>query len=657
MLDVVAGTEQVTLVAVAVTVALLWLPGAVVAALVGLRGWLLAGVAPAVTMGLVAVAAPAAPVLGARWATPYFLGSCAVAALLAGAGLAPARRRGLPRSSPVGTPWSRWGSAAVAAALLVAAGIAVTVVAYATHGLGSVPQAWDAPYHGTAIRLIGDRGESGTRLLGWIDRPDEPAGAFYPHVYHCFEALVYQLTGADIPRVMNTGMLVTTAVAVPLGAVALVRAAGGSAGFAAAAALVSTSFASYPWDLYQWGQLFPYAAGLVLVLPFLALLLHWLRSGADRVGVLVAVAGAGLTGTHSAMVFISAILVVCFAVHRLADDPRRFARADLPRLALVGVGVGVLALPYLLGATTMAGATAAYDWPAVTTPSKALGDGVLLGSDAAWPQWLLAGFMLLGLFLMLRDGVLRWLAAAYGILLVLFVAASGIDFPWAQAVTSPWWNDRFRLAAAMTPPATVAAGWGLWSSARWLAGLVSRVARLRTPRAATAATAVAAALVAAGYLVQSDGYARRNAARLEFSFNGPVLSRLEQDGMRELARIAKDGGTVMNDGGDGTVWTYALTGVRPLINHYPAIAPSPRRQLLLDRFDELSTDAEVAGTIRDLDVRYVVVGTGYMDRFERAPGLRDLAGLPALTLRYGNADFQLYEIDRSLLAPAPERSP
>ena len=114
MLDIVTDTAQVTLVATAVTAALLWLPGAVLAALVGLRGWLLAGVAPAVTMGLVALAAPLASGLGLRWNTLYFLSFTALVVVLAAGGLVLLRRRGLPLSTPM-TPWSRLGSLSVLA--------------------------------------------------------------------------------------------------------------------------------------------------------------------------------------------------------------------------------------------------------------------------------------------------------------------------------------------------------------------------------------------------------------------------------------------------------------------------------------------------------------------------------------------------------------
>ena len=150
-------------------------------------------------------------------------------------------------------------------------------------------------------------------------------------------------------------MLVTTTMAVPLGTIALVRGAGGAAGFAAASALVSTSFTYYPWDLYQWGQLFPYAAALAMLPPFFALLLRWLDTRTDRLAVLVAVVATGLTGTHTASVFVATIFAVYLVVQRLVRDPQSWVRKELPRLVLVAASTAVLAASYLLGATSMAG--------------------------------------------------------------------------------------------------------------------------------------------------------------------------------------------------------------------------------------------------------------------------------------------------------------
>ncbi len=632
-----------------VTIVLLWGPGLALAAVLGLRGWLLAATAPAVTMGVVAIGAPVVSGVGVGWGLGSFLAWTAFVLVLAGVGLLLLRRRGLAWSVPQ-ERWSSTGTLTVVAALAVAAVVAAQVVSAATNGLGTVPQGWDAAFHGNAIRYIAESGKSGNFALGWIERSENPPAAFYPNAYHCFEALVYQLTGASIPHILNTGMLINSALVVPLGAVALIRAAGGSAGFAAASALVSTTFANYPWDLYQWGQLFPYAAGLAMILPFFALVIRWMESGKDRLVVLVAVVGAGLIGVHSSMAFIAAIIGLAYAVQRAVTDPRQWVRHDLPRLGAMAVGIGVLSISYLLGATTMAGRTSAYDWPAVTTPSRALGDGVLLGSDAQWPQWLLAGLVLVGLYLMVRNVVWRWLAACYVIFLVLFVASSAIDFPWATAVTSPWWNDRFRLAAALILPATIAAGFTLQAVARRVQGWTSAlVPQLRSRRVATVVLGVVGLLLAYGYFGQSSGYVERNAERMRWTFHSPVLSPLEYEGMREMSKHVKPGELVMNDQFDGSVWSYALSGAWPVNGHY-GNTPGPPRKLLDERFNQFAVDPQVAKTIRDLNVKYVVTEEGFMAGLGRVKGLTGLDELPGLKLLYSNKDFQFYEIDWTTLA-------
>ncbi|MGZ3141408.1 DUF6541 family protein [Lentzea chajnantorensis] len=534
--------DAVALLAALVTVVLLWVPGLALAATAGLRGWLLIGAAPAVTMSLVGIAAPLFPLVGVQWNLWTFIVWCVVITGVMGVVVLLLRRRGRELTFPQG-PWSTSGHLTVVVSVVVAACVAVLVLRAATHGLATVPQGWDAPFHGNAIRLIAETGNSSPRALAWIDAPDNPGGSFYPNAYHCFEALVYNVSGADIPRILNTGMLVTTTLTIPLGTIALVRAFGGAAGFAAASALVSTSFAYYPWDLYQWGQLFPYAAALAMVLPFFAVLVRWLDTRADRLGVLVAFLGAGLTATHSASVFVAAGLGVFLVLQRLLADPREWVRRELPRLAVVAVAILVLASAYLLGASSMAGATAAYNWPAVTTVSRAFGDAVLFGSDAPWPQWLLALCTLAGLLLLWRDGTWRWMVAGYALFLGLLVAAAGLDAPWVQTITSPWWNDRFRLAAVIILPATLAAGWTLQTAARWVTEKVlQRVPETtRSRRTAIAVLAVVAMVLAGGYFGQSHGYAARNADRMTWTFDSPVLTPLEHQGLLETGKIVKDG--------------------------------------------------------------------------------------------------------------------
>lgn len=632
-----------------VTILLLWLPGLALASTLGLRGWLLAGTAPAVTMGLVGVGAPLFAMTGLFWSPLKFTAWCLGVTGIAAAGVLLARRRGHAMVVPMDR-WSRTGTLTVAAAVVVAAGVAVMVVASATRGLGNVPLGWDAPFHGNAIRLIAETGNTSTRFLGWIDLPDNVGASFYPNTYHCFEALVYSLSGSGIPTVINTGMLATTTLAVPLGTIALVRATGGTAGFAAASAMVSTSFTYYPWDLYQWGQLFPYAAALAMLLPFFAVFVRWLDTRIDRLAILVAVIATGLTGTHTASVFVAAIFGTYLIVQRLVRGPKSWIRAEFPRLVLLAVGTAVLAASYLLGATSMAGATASFDWPAVSTFPRAFLNAMTFGGLS----WLALGVTtLVGLVLLWRDGRYRWLIAGYLTFTGLYVGAMISDHPLIQALTAPWWNDRFRLAAVIVLPATLASGWTLQAAAREISERVLD----RVPEKAFGRRTVAVVLAAAGvalsavYFAQSvGGYADRNASRMAWVYKSPVLTPLERRGLDEVGRIASSGEVVMNDRGDGTVWCFAISGRRPVIGHYQASTAAPQRELLLNRFNQFGSDRAVASAIRSLNVRYVMIGEGHIAQFQRAQGLLGLDGLDGLTPVYRNAEFQLYRVEWNRLA-------
>jgi hypothetical protein len=272
----------------------------------------------------------------------------------------------------------------------------------------------------------------------------------------------------------------------------------------------------------------------------------------------------------------------------------------------------------------MAGRTSAYNWPAITTPSRAFGDAVLLGHEAEAPQYLLAALSLFGLYLLLREPAWRWVLGTYVIFLGLFVAADAVDAGWATAITSPWWNDRWRLVAVLVLPATLAAGWALNHLVK---------------------------------LVEPGGYTDRNSIRMHWTFRSTVVTDQERQGLLELGKIVKPGERVMNDGVDGTVWMYALSGAEPIVGHYPNPATlSPRRKVLLDRFNKITTDSEAAQIVRDLNIRYAVVSSGLMADFKRSPGMTDLDDVGALKAVYRNRDFQLYEVDWSKLAIRPEQN-
>jgi hypothetical protein len=303
------------------------------------------------------------------------------------------------------------------------------------------------------------------------------------------------------------------------------------------------------------------------------------------------------------------------------------------------VATGVLASVELLGALGSGKNVPPVDWPADLTPSQAIGELVTWSHWEKYPQWWLGIALVVGLVTYRRLGDLRWLgwvAAAFG---ALFVAAAAYDSWWANDITRPWWNDRWRLVALAAIPMCVIAAHGFAEAQRVVAGWLSRlpVARL----AAAGLVVVAVALLTKGF------YVSRNEQRMGINTgDGPAVSPGEIAGYEELARIVPPGERVLNDRGDGSVWMYALAGVHPVAGHYDATLTGPDAQLLAARFNSYDTDEKVRAAVRRLHVGYVILGKGFLRQTaEREPGLRDLSEVTALTEVYRTRDVVIYKIN------------
>ena len=159
--------------------------------------------------------------------------------------------------------------------------------------------------------------------------------------------------------------------------------------------------------------------------------------------------------------------------------------------------------------------------------------------------------------------------------------AASSDAAWVNALTRPWWNDRWRFIGLCVVPIAVFAGHGLAELQRWLAGRLAHSRRL-DPRLTRRPAALAAGLVAALFLVASGGlYAGRNIARMRLSApDGPVVSAHEAEAMRVLGTLVPPGQRVLNDRGDGSAWMYAIAGVLPVAGHYNASQIGPDARLL-----------------------------------------------------------------------------
>ncbi|WP_194903928.1 DUF6541 family protein [Quadrisphaera sp. INWT6] len=662
--------------ALLVTAVLLWAPGALLGRALGLqRRWALV-TAPALTWGAVTAAGVAVPRLGLAWG-PWTalaaLGAGLVAALL----LARLRRRsrgddGAPQAPPPGAApcpppsglrsWLAAGTGCAAATALV-----VAVAWRAGHPLGGTAQTWDAVYHANLTTFMATTGDSDP-----VSAPSALASAgwrtvdtYYPAALHALAALVVRLTGAGAATALDALLALVSAAVVPVAAAALAAtAAPARRGTAAAVtAAVAAVPVAYPYDQW-WRGVWSYGVAVAVALLVAVLAVRALQGrlvpGRPVAAATAALLGLlGVAGLQPAGVVLAGVLVLGWALGRLVSAVRRPAgRPPRPRL-LVGVAAALagtaLLPPLVLGLarwSSALGSLAAYDYTSRSgSPASVLGAvrsvlgtvrQVLPAYGYGVPhqsgQWLLAAVVVGAALVVALHGPVRWLAAVW--LLVVLAAAStiapvgGVLTPAGAAalrsLTLFFYGAPFRLVAVAALLGAVVVG----VAAGRLAALLDRHPgsgprhRLLRPTAAVGAVALLAVLAA--------GTLERAPVRMAAGYTPRVTGPDQLAVMAQLAQQVREhplpaGATVADDPADGSAWLYALHDLPVLFRHYSPGAVTPPAALLLERLDDVDTDAGVQQALRDLRVCYVYASdTPVQDLQPLAPGFADLEGAELL---------------------------
>jgi len=633
------------LTAVAVLALVLLIPGLVVGAAGGLRGWLLVGGAPVLTYGVVALTSTAFDGFLPDWSPLTLgLGTAVLAAVVLLVRLAASRvLTGFQDDVEMPSRWDWRHHVGVTAGIATAGVVGLGMAYRGTRHFGGIHQFWDAMFHVNAVRYIADSGQAAPGALRAIASPDF-ADYFYPDAYHVLVATARQITGAPIEQLVNLHAGLFGAV---LGLViaALVRVVNGRPALAAASAFVCGGISSFPAGLLYFGPLWPFGTAVTMIPSFLVLFVAAVRSRRLPLLVATALGAIGLSAVHPSAALSAGVFGGLFLVFRWVAA-RRVPLREIGALAIVGVLAAGFVVPQYLAATKTAAALPV-SWPVFATPGAAVGKLVFLDNVTNLPQWWLVVPMLIGIASLRKLRELHWLAAAGGVFTLLFMTAAAYKSTFAISITQPWWNDAWRFAALVAIAQAVLIGHGLVAIRDWLIGL--RPVLAPRPLVRVAALVVLLAVVAAG----ADGlYWRSNSDRvLEAYSDGPTVNGNERIAMAELPGLVPAGSVVMNDPLDGSPWMWALDGVRPVYGHaliLPADANTvgPERMSLYLRFNRIDTDPAIRALVTRLDIQYVYTGDGFAASGVRAPGLRDLGGVRSLELVYSNDNAKIYRVRR-----------
>ncbi|SDO14916.1 hypothetical protein SAMN05660199_01363 [Klenkia soli] len=636
---------------IVVLLLLVVVPGALICAAAGVRGWRLAGVAPAATFGAAAVGGPALGAVGIRWDLWSYAGwTLLLVAVVAAVAWLVRRRRpavdGTTAGQGVGTAGdelprqrARWEHLLVGGGVALGMAVGAAVFLRASRGLSAIAQDFDAPFHANAVRWIAEHGEAVPASIAPIANLAEGTPYFYPITYHSVLALLVQV-GSDPSYALNAGALLVT-LAWPLGIAALGMSWRVPAPVVAVAATVSTWFTAFPYDSLFRGPLWPYVAGLALLPGVLAVA----RMLVDRSPVVPAVVALalGVTGVvamHPSIAFVVLVYAVALLVAFVLRLEPVVWRASLVPMLVGAVLAAVLLLPVVLPARVQSGGVQAARWPEFATTTEGFGQVLLFSPVTLDAQWWLGLTALVGLFLLVLRRRLVWLVGAFAVFGAAYAATASIDSPLVNSLSGPFYNDAWRFAALLPLVGTFAVGETVVTAGSWLG------ARLRVGRPWVMASAGSLVVLLAVAVLGDGAYVQRNVDRLSINYgDGPTVSADEVAAYEWLGEHVEPGQRVMNDQWDGSVWMYALAGVEPMEwTFYGAPAGTPAAILTADLHD-LDTSQRVQEAVREADVRYVVVGLGFVrDNVRRAPGLIGLQRVQGLTEVFRNADATIYEV-------------
>jgi hypothetical protein len=655
----------------------LFLPGLLVTYGIGLRSLAAWGLAPVVTIAIVATTAVVAAKAGAAWSVSLVVVVALVVAVVATAVALLLRRR-----APFQRPDVRRVKVAAGVGLIPAVLVgAVTVV----HGFlhpDALSQSYDAVFHYNAVALILDSRNASSLTMGSLGIPGEP-GIFYPAAWHDLTSLVVLTGGHGIPVSVTMISAVIAIVVWPVSCLLLVRqVVGRSAAGMAITGVLSVAFTAFPWDLLSFGVLWPNLLGMSIAPAVLALIISITGLAKDdaigrgRAWVLLPIALIGAGFAHPNVLF-SLMVLALFPI--AVAFARRAIRWRAQGRTVRGVVECVVALVIFLAvwewaATTPAIATVrTFYWAPFDTPAAAVGEVLLNATTRYDALWLLSVVVLIGIVLSRRFAGLRWLVAGFVLSGFLYMLTAALNRPGTQWFTGYWYNDPHRLAAMLPitaiPLAVVAI---MWLGQRVTAVLARRgwavpnpdgvlidtldrrngraVAFLRTRTFAVSTVVIALVLGALTGGFYEHQHVVAVASRYIRPLSVKALRLVDPAEQAFFAHIKKEipvDAVVADNPWDGSALLWALADRHVLFPHLGIVTTKTQRYLA-NELDDALTDPMVCRAANQLHVDYLLIGDAkfwpWDLRNEKYPGFADPGTSPAFHLVDSAGALKLYRL-------------
>lgn len=634
----------------------LFVPGGLVAAAAGARGYRLWALATPLSFTLAGVSAIAVAVIGVPFSITAFAIAVGISVAITLAVRVALRGRswlsthpfdeGRETSADLPAP-ARWS---VRVAVAVAIALSATMIGYriitAVGAPSEIAQLFDNIFHLNATAIIHQTGNGSSLTLGNLT---EASAGFYPAAFHDLAAMVMGLGAGDVTVVLNAVSIILASVVWPLSMTFLAtRLFGVRVDVIVLTAIVSASLAAFPYRMLSFGVLYPFLAGLALLPVVVALIVEFFgRSRAPRAslaGIVAALAviAPGVALTHPSVLIAAALFGSPFAV----DFLFRSGRSSRTRRWAVTLGaayLGATAAVFLLIRPTLDTAP----WQPSQDYRQAIGSIVTVSPGTGAIAWAMAALLALGLAATARRTRALWPAlGVFAIGAVIYFGAAAVTHAGLRdLVSGVWYRDTERAGALLVvgaAPLLVAGGLAL---TRFCAREVSRVPAIGWGRLAGSISTVMVAgvlLVASAFgpLPQAQEWIRQS-----FGHDGQaLLTDDERALMTSVHELVPTDGVVVGDPFTGASLTPAFAQRTALAPHAFGQRTADEAYLLA-HWDEAGTDPKVCPLIAKLNAYWALdFGTYgvYRGQTSILPGTDDAAEIA----REQSADSTVTEIAR-----------
>lgn len=625
---------------------LLYLPGAVVAACLKFRLSAVLGLAPLHSTAAIGLAGVIAGLLGVPWTILPFL---ALAALFAVLALVITR----------GTQWKfsgiSWKRCLPSLAILIAA-LSVGWRFMQVVGSPDHPaQVFDNVFHLNAIRFILETGNASSLTLASIQGVSG-LDAVYPAAWHSFAAIVVQLTGCDIATAQNAVNLVVAAIVWPASCLFFVaNAISRRPAALVIASIIAGAQVAFPLLMLVWGPLFPYALAISLLPSAMTIVVMLARMGRWRTeprmswASSLVLATAALAFAHTSAINTAVAVsapIVLLAWGRYAKNLDLFRTWRLKSAVFLAGTLTALAFVALLWFKLR---PAPYDnWGPSVKPGAAIGEILTVSPmQSAIPAVVVSVLTIAGLVTVFQRRRLRWVAASYGVVGVLYTAAASAPTgPLRDAIVGTWYQDTYRLAGLLplfATPLAVIGGLRLWDSWRKSSTAVHLycaveerfdVLRGRGLTVNAVASVLVLTLLAtfAGPLTH---YVAGAATVYRLNSSSDLLTPDEMALLKRLPGQVPPDAVIADNPWNGSSLAYAYAGRRVLTSHLFA-ANDPVKSIINERLKFSPNDPAVCGALREEKVQFVLdFGSKYLIDLpgsKEYPGVTDIGEARGFTL-------------------------